>query len=249
VPPFEIPKKRYPHPTRNPQSAYNLVTEPPEHVIVAVEKDNSRRLDNDNSAAETNWYPGIAWTDWLMLRWIEDLPNASAQSRNLLSEIRIRRLYKRIAAYTRNGAHDILIKQLEDLDWSARVDICNKLHHVVCERLSREWACLNTHTNMTRTDYDVLCESHLLILIDIPNPSKKIGYRRPLGIVPELKEKSYKHDIRPAAEDKSWRDITQRMIEGIAPVRILCHPDVRNLVSAIYAPVETSMAAELSRLL
>jgi hypothetical protein len=39
------------------------------------------------------------------------------------------------------------------------------------------------------------------------------------------------------------------MMEGIAPVRVLCHPDIRNLVSALFEPVETAMAKELSELL
>jgi hypothetical protein len=102
---------------------------------------------------------------------------------------------------------------------------------------------------MNESEFERLCESNLLILIDIPIPSTKIGYARPLGLVPELKEKSYQQDARQASEDTNWREIMGNMIKGIAPVRILCHPDVRNLVSNIYEPVETNMAKLLANLL
>jgi hypothetical protein len=102
---------------------------------------------------------------------------------------------------------------------------------------------------MTQSAFEELCSSNLLVLLDIPIPSKKMGYDRPLGVVPELKEKSYQQNARAASEDKSWSNIMQKMMEGIAPVRVLCHPDIRNLVSALFEPVETAMAKELSELL
>ena len=102
---------------------------------------------------------------------------------------------------------------------------------------------------MSKSDFDRLAQSHLLVLLDVPSPGKKIGYDRPLGVVPELREKSYHQDTRNASEDISWREVMNRMLEGIAPVRVLCHPHIRNLVGSIYAPVEASMARELGNLL
>jgi hypothetical protein len=64
-----------------------------------------------------------------------------------------------------------------------------------------------------------------------------------------LKEKSYEQDNRQATEDKKWKETMVAMINPIAPVRILCHPEIRNLVQAVYAPVETKLAIELRDLL
>ena len=70
--------------------------------------------------------------------------------------------------------------------------------------------------------------------------------------MPELKEKLYHQNVRQAAEDKPWRKIMEDMVEGSAPVRILCHPDVRNLVNAVYAnnalqnPAEREIANDVS---
>jgi len=83
-----------------------------------------------------------------------------------------------------------------------------------------------------------MCDSHLLVLVDIPTPSEKMGYKQSLGVVPELKEKSYHPDTRQARDDTPWRAIMKEMTDAIAPVRVLCHPEVRNAISAVYAPVD-----------
>jgi hypothetical protein len=132
-----------------------------------------------------------------------------------------------------------------------------KLHKKVYERLKRDWTDLNTST-LSKSDFEDLCKSHLLLLVDIPSPSRKVGYTEPLGIVPELREKSYNQDIRHAYEDTSWQEIMRKMNDGIAPVRVLCHPEVRNVVSAVYAPMgerppnvslEAKIAQELDEVL
>jgi hypothetical protein len=98
---------------------------------------------------------------------------------------------------------------------------------------------------MNQTEFDALSDANLLILVDVPHPRKKGGgYERPLGVVPELKERLYHHDGRQATEDTEWKDIMESMMEGSAPVRVLCHPDVRNLVSAAFAPSEGQSAED-----
>jgi len=157
-------------------------------------------------------------------------------------------LYKRVATFVRGGAYDTIILALEELSWPDKIDLCTKLHEMVRDRLRRDWHNLNTATSMNEDEFDRLCESNLLILIDVPRPSKKVGYDRPLGIVPELKEKSYQQDSRQPYGDKRWKVTMEEMIRAIAPVRILCHPKVRNLVSAHYAPAEKGIA-ELIRMI
>ena len=248
IPPFDFCENDFKLSVQTQAAAKtDLAAEPPA-VVISTLSDEAQN-ESEPSGLSTDWYPGISWTDWLMLEWICGLPDSSIKSNNLIHAIRTRQLYKRVATFNRGGPHDDLIRRLDDLPWPDRVDLCADLHDKVYQRLSADWANINTATTLTQTDFDQLCDSHLLMLIDIPSSSRKIGYDRPLGVVPELKEKSYHQGTRHAAEDKSWRDVMNRMIEGIAPVRVLCHPDVRNLVSAIYAPVEASLAKLIGDLL
>jgi hypothetical protein len=248
VPPFSLRPESQPRPAHVLEAVLDLAEEPPKEAITAVEGDEDRNGEGKDHSEE-DWYPGIAWTDWLMLRWIAGLPEASPKSRNLVRGIQTRRLYKRIATFVRGGTHSNLIQKLDALTWPGRVDLCKELHRRVHERLSRDWAYVNTATTMSETDFENLCESHQLILVDIPDAPKKIGYARPLGVVPELREKSYQQDTRQATEDKEWRKIMANMVEGIAPVRILCHPDVRNLVSSIYSRNNTKLETVMATLL
>jgi hypothetical protein len=253
VPPFDVSKEAWLPSVANRGSEGDTVTvdlsaEPPEDAVTTV-TDNKNEVAQDQSEHETHWYPGIAWTDWLMLQWIRGLPKATLQSSNLITGIETRRLYKRIASFARGDGQPDFIRSLDELDWPDRVGLATRLSEAIHEKLRRDWANLDTARNMTKSEFDTLYESHMFILIDVPNPSKKIGYDRPLGVVPELREKSYHQDSRQAFEDRSWRLITKSMFEGIAPVRILCHPDVRNLVSALLAPIEGWMATELPKLL
>lgn len=247
VPPFENAREQLIVVSEEETEELDLVAEPPEQVIAVLtdEKDRKRKENFEDN----DWYPGIGWTDWLMLRWITTLPDASDQCGNLIHGIQTRRLYKRVATFSRGGPHEELIRKLDELQWPDRVDLSTRLHEHVRRRVSHEWGSLNTATTMTENDFENLAESHLLVLIDIPNPLKKMGYDRPLGLVPELKEKSYQQDSRQASEDIKWRDIMKRMMEGIGPVRVLCHPDIRNIIGSLYAPVETSLAGVLNDLL
>lgn len=258
VPPFEVPMRQSDYPTSQVNGSLELSEEPPDEVISTVSNDSELKTDEGEVHTVNAWYPGISWTDWLMLQWIADLPDACVQSWHLITGIQTRRLYKRIATFARGTrAYEDLIRKLDDLSWPDRVDICRKLHQKVYERLKRDWTDLNTST-LSKSDFEDLCKSHLLVLVDIPSPSRKVGYTEPLGIVPELREKSYNQEIRHAFEDTSWQEVMRNMNDAIAPVRVLCHPDVRNVVSAVYAPVgerapnmslEAKIAQELNEVL
>jgi serine/threonine protein kinase len=249
VPPFAVSRDVALHDGKLPEPAsVDLAAEPPEEVLDSLVMEDAVEPDQRASKG-AEWYPGISWTDWLMLQWIRCLPEGDVRSRSLIRGLETRHLYKRIATFARGGANTNIIRGLDDLSWPDKVDLCVKLSKKISDRVKRDWSNVNTATSLSETEFDKLCETHLLVLIDVPLPSKKIGYDRPLGVVPELREKSYYQDTRQAFEDTSWRDIMGAMITGIAPVRILCHPDVRNLVSALYAPVGPWMAEELESLL
>ena len=240
VPPFKLPDEFY----RSEASvALDLSAEPPQRVMDAVVSD--RETQKAALPDTEEWYPGVAWTDWLMLQWIANLPDATVQSRNLIGGIERRRLYKRIAAFSRGGPHDLLIKQFEEKRWPEKLEICRRFHQEVYKRLKDDWTHLNTVTPMDENGLDALEKQHLLILIDLPRPEQKIGYDRPLGVVPELKERLYHQDARQAYDDAAWRETMVNMTKGSAPLRVLCHPDVRSLVSAAYAPPEDSSRGSL----
>lgn len=237
VPPFNLSGQSD---RQEPDAPLDLSAEPPQQAVDAIANDIDRKDETPSAPDGEEWYPGVAWTDWLMLQWIADLPDASAQSRNLIRGIQRRRLYKRIATFARGGPHDPLIEYFEEKRWPERVDICRKFHDQVYKRLKRDWGNLHTVTPLDESGLDKLAAQHLLILIDLPRPNQKVGYDRPLGVVPELKERLYHQDARQAFEDKAWRDVMLDMIKSSAPLRVLCHPDVRTLVSAAYAPPEDS---------
>ena len=243
VPPFAMPKRL----ETKPGEKLDLFSTPPEDVAQALEDAEGGDLPLQPEGAV--WYPGIAWTDWLMLRWIAALPASDRRSRALIYGIQGRRLYKRVATLNRGGTNDLLIRKLEELSWPQRVRLCEQLHERVQKRLKRDWDHVGTTPLISPSQFDRICSGNLLVLIDIPRPSSKVGYDRPLGIVPELKERSYHHDSHAATEDAAWRETVEKMLNGIAPVRILCHPRVRNLVAASFAPADSSLAAELRDIL
>jgi HD superfamily phosphohydrolase len=241
VPPFKLPEEFY-RPLEA-SVALDLSAEPPQRVIDAVV--NDRESDKEALPDTEEWYPGVAWTDWLMLQWIANLPDATVQSRNLIGGIQRRRLYKRIATFARGGPHDSLIRRFDEKTWPEKLDICRRFNEEVRKRLKRNWTHLNTVTPMDENGLDLLARQHLLILIDLPRPDQKIGYDEPLGVVPELKERLYHQDARQAFGDIAWRNIMVNMTMSSAPLRILCHPDIRTLVSAAYAPSEDSSSGPL----
>lgn len=233
VPPFDPSSLERNERQRPVPMSLDLAAEPPINVIDSLDMERPTSADID--ADPDGWYPGIAWTDWLMLKWLADLPQANAQSRNLLAGIQNRQLYKRVATFSRDGAQGLTTTKLGGLSWRDKIDLSRRLSKAVYKRVKRVWAEIDTLSAMTKTEFDQLYESNLLVLVDIPNPSAKLGYGRPLGVVPELREKSYQQERRHAYEDKAWQEITGRMMEGIAPVRVICHAKVRSLVSGAYA--------------
>ena len=231
-PPFDYAVEQ---PLNQVKPTVNLAETPPARVKVpASVQGRSKKGDEEE---KIDWYPGIAWTDWLMLRWIANLEHATPQARKLIHGLQKRQLYKRVATFERNGVYAEMINKLDDLQWPGKLRLCEQLHAELYTLIKARWDNIDT-TTITPANFEELNKSHLLILIDVPTASKKIGHVRPIGVVPELKEKSYSHGTRQAHEDLAWHNIMKKMIEGIAPIRVLCHPDVRNLVSSVWSPLK-----------
>ena len=62
IPPFDAPDEPV---TLRDEPILDLSAKPLEKVI-----DTLATEDKNSDTSNTDWYPGIAWTDWLMLRWI-----------------------------------------------------------------------------------------------------------------------------------------------------------------------------------
>jgi HD superfamily phosphohydrolase len=236
-PPFSLQVESISQPSKQ---AVDLLEKPSKRVEI---KSTTKIGEPPDVQESTEWYPGISWTDWLMLRWIANLDDSTAQGRNLIHCLQQRKLYKRIATFERGIEHAELIGKLEDLQWPAKLRLCKQLHAETYKLIRAQWGSIDT-TTITSDDFEELNKSHLMILIDVPMASKKIGHARPVGVVPELKEKSYSQGTRQAHEDNAWHDIMKDMIEGIAPVRVLCHPYIRNMVSTVWAPTRPKETLE-----
>lgn len=122
VPPF--PERGEPSSPKATKNSMDLTARPSD---VVLESFTTEEPASQREHQEREWYPGIAWTDWLMLQWIAELPGATTHSRNLLAGIRRRRLYKRVATFPRGVGNDGLIQKLEDLRWAERLRISSQL--------------------------------------------------------------------------------------------------------------------------
>lgn len=252
------------------KTAVDLSETPPKRVEVPAVINATDQSTNVEPQEKDDWYPGIAWTDWLMLRWIANLEDGKpegrritqqdmarleqsrSQRRNLIHCLQKRQLYKRVVTFERGGEYQDLIVKLDELQWPAKLRLCRQLHDEIYALIKAQWESIDT-TTITPANFEELHRSHLLLLIDVPTASKKIGHVRPIGVVPELKEKSYSQGTRQAHEDEAWHKIMKKMIEGIAPIRVLCHPDIRNMVSTVWGPtrrndptLEQTIAKEIS---
>ena len=69
-PPFEFDIQT---PTTDRERRFGLEAQPPDQMMSVLSKESERRTYIPEPREETDWYPGIAWTDWLMLRWIANL--------------------------------------------------------------------------------------------------------------------------------------------------------------------------------
>jgi hypothetical protein len=95
---------------------------------------------------------------------------------------------------------------------------------------------------LTRVDVrNKLFETQLVILVDTPRPSR-LTSDRPLYYVPELERKTYYHDNMPPVEAVDLRDALISLTKSISPVRVLCHPDVRQWIGVTIRPHEMRTA-------
>ena len=191
------------------------------------------------------WYPGVSYTDWLMMAWLRDnLPKHTQKSRALLESVCSRRLYKRLVTLTPEDARQVL-PNIERIGWTKRVSLCEEMQKRIEDHVLKNYGSIHTTFYRTKDEVKDVFSSNLAILVDIPNPDDKQGHlpNRPLMVVPELREKLYYQETNrpyPLTEGSS-------QMSSISNIRILCHPSLHQAIGATYR--ESSIRKEISAII
>lgn len=234
VPPFSNIEKET-EPRRRPEAEKVTVEGQPTSDVMETLEDEGGDLESEEELG-TEWYPGISTTDWLMLGWLKELSD-SKLGIALIDCILERRLYKRAHAIQREDNKD-LVGKLEDLTWPDRVNLCQKIQESIYVKIRDKEAIIETRPLTGLNEVQKLLADNLAILVDIPDPKKVTSFGRPLLYVPELERKTYYHErISPVKAD-SLRESMELLMKSIAPIRVLCHPNIRQWVCSCITPQE-----------
>jgi HD superfamily phosphohydrolase len=210
--------------------------QPPGQVLESLKTRPSVRSDYKDS-----WYPGISYTDWLMLRWLRrELPNPNRRSSALIDGIMQRNLYKRVTTWQRSHNQE-LAARLDRMSWPDRIALCERLQSRIRDEVMRTWKTSGTTSEKDREEVDRLFnqEDYLAVLVDIPDdPTRKTGFQssRPLTFVPELRQKTYYQESEESEESANWNNTVVSLMDSIASIRILCHPDLVAPISKAFQP-------------
>lgn len=213
-----------------------LDEEPPSDILKAVVESKVEFVEKGVG----EWYPGISVTDWLMLDWLKTLsePKKGARGVALLNLIQQRRLYKRVYTIQRDDANKELVMKLAELAWLDKVKLCENVQRITYETLEERKTDIETRPLTDIDEVERLFASNLVILVDIPDPGKYVATGRPLIYVPELERKTYYHNnIFPVKADNLVHAL-ESLMRSISPVRVLCHPDIRQWLGACIRPNE-----------
>ena len=181
--------------------------------------------DKPHVSQDKHWYPGISWTDWLMLEWIKGLSDDS-RGIALINMIQKRELYKRVLTIPRNDHNKKLINTLNALPWPKRVELSEKIQSSIKELIEKKASEIQTKSLSCPDDIEKVFSDKLAILVNIPNV-ERINAERPLIYMPELERKTYYHPSTLPSEAESLNKAQDALLESVSPVRILCHPDLR----------------------
>ena len=206
------------------------VTAPPsEDAMVGSVKTRTEKL--------VGWYPGMCRTDWQMLNWLNGLAAATSGNKGavLIGLIHQRQLYKR--AYTMHYDKSVetlnLIGRLESLSWLDRVRLCESIQDLVREMIRKKEPSIPTTLHPPSDKVESIFNENLAILVDIPN-YKRFVPDRPLVYVPELQNKTYYQES--PTQSSYLNEALDSLMKSISPVRVLCHPQLRQRVGACVSP-------------
>lgn len=238
TPPFKMVEEdkmvvRHISKTEEPEMA------PPDDVFGHVTVTSDRRArtiheDKSTPVAET-WSPGISWTDWLMLGWLESLsksskPQASIEATALIESIKGRELYKRVCTIPRRSNKD-LVGKLDRLSWPSRIELCRKVQAKIYQTMIESGPKIETRPLVSSDEIERLFKTELVILIDVPDPKKLTTDKRPLVYVSELHRKTYYQESESPIMADEFMDSMDALMNSISPIRVICHPRVHQWVS------------------
>lgn len=232
IPPSDqLPKESKPR-TFKEKGKKPIAAEPSSDVLAGLLV--SKREDH------SGWYPGLCWTNWLMLNWLKEMTTneQGMQGSALIDLILQRRLYKRV--YTIHYDDRIsetpgLIQKFEALTWPERVRVCKSIQTLVYQTIRTKEGTVSTMLNPPQDKVEDIFVNNLVILVDIPN-YKRFVPDRPLIYLPELQSKTYYREN--PAESHYLATALNALMKSISPVRVLCHPDVRQWIGACISPEE-----------
>lgn len=213
---------------------HDVRAEPPAVVLEAIiESKVSSKMGHV-------WYPGISDTDWRMLNWLKTLSGSEKSARGvaLINLIQERQLYKRAYTIPHTDVNKELLKELGELTWLQKIKICEGLQEIVYETIKDRQPELDTIPLTSMDEVDRVFADNLVILVDVPNPGKYTGSARPLIYYPELERKTYYREIIQPVKAENLTDALESLMRSISPVRVLCHPALRQWVSACIRPKE-----------
>lgn len=176
------------------------------------------------------WFPGISWTDWLMLNWLKS-QSKSSEALTLIESIQKRNLFKRACTIPRTDSSRELVEQLEKLSWPGRIELCKKVQERIYQIIVQEGPKIETRPLTTKDEMERLFKMELVILIDIPNPKKVTTHERPLVYVSELHRKTYYQETGSPVKADEFVHSLEVLMNTISPIRVLCHPDIHQWIS------------------
>jgi HD superfamily phosphohydrolase len=215
-----------------------IAEEPEEDVLASLEKCEPEKC--------TDWFPGTSRTDWQMLNWLKQLCTSKQGNLGvaLINHIQKRDLYKRVHTIHYNHSLQadtaILIEKLGKLTWLQKIDLCKKLQKIIASDLLPSGAQrVSTKLHPPEEVVQKIMHSELAILVDIPD-YKIFLPRRPLIYVPELESKTYYRTTPAKSYDLG--EAVDYLMKSISPIRVLCHPDIRQWIGACISPEEMELA-------
>jgi len=191
------------------------------------------------------WYPGVSTTDWLVLDWLKSLSESKEGERGiaLINSIQQRELYKRVYTIPRDEESRGLIEILDKLNWPQRIELCESMQKIIETTLIEREPDLETRPLTSMNDVQRICSTNLAILLDIPDPSR-MTTGRPLIFVPELERKTYYHASMRPAKANNLTNALDYLAKSISPIRVLCHPDIRQWIGVSIEPPEMATVIE-----
>ncbi|MCJ7635073.1 hypothetical protein MUP77_22120, partial [Candidatus Bathyarchaeota archaeon] len=222
------------------ESKPRIVSEREKKPITAEpSQDVLRGLVESKREMRPGWYPGMCRTDWQMLNWLKEMftTKQGEPGVTLIDLIFQRQLYKR--AYTIHYDKTVdtlnLIDRLEGLKWLERVRLCENIQELVYTMIRKREPSVPTMLHPPEDEIEKIFKNNLAVLVDIPN-YKRFVSDRPLIYMPELQSKTYYYES--PSESYGLTDALDSLMKSISPIRVLCHPELRQWIGACISPEE-----------